>query len=150
MSHGDVDLRLLEITENYVNPPPIPDEVPAETEEVFAEPEVSFEAEAEAEAEAVPVSEDAVEVHQTTIGGLPPTASFTAGTTGINFSFMQESELETDPVSFENGAEWVEKDEVSLESVPAPALVEVIDTHQVPVPVEVAAVSDTVFAYLTG
>lgn len=148
MSHGDVDLRLLEITENYVNPPPIPEEVPAETEEVFAEPEVSFEA--EAEAEAVPVSEDAVEVHQTTIGGLPPTASLTAGTTGINFSFMQESELETDPVSFENGAEWVEKEEVSLESVPAPAPVEVIDTHQVPVPVEVAAVSNTSFVYLTG
>lgn len=148
MSHGNIDLRLLEITENYVNPPPIPEEVPVETEEAFEEPEASYEA--EAEAEAVPVSEDAVEVHQTTIGGLPPTASFTTGTTGVNFSFMQESELEADPVSFENGAEWVEKEEVSVESVPAPAPVEVIDTHQVPVPVEVATVSGASFECLTG
>ena len=124
-AHGCVDLRLLEITEVYVNPPPVSEEAPVETEEEIQE----FEATTEAES----APEIPSDVQQPTIGGLPSTSG------SINFSFMQESELEQDPVAFENGAEWVEREDV-LHAPEQPVPVEVVEIRQEATSIEIAQV----------
>ena len=98
-----IDVRLLEISENHLNPP-------APAEEPIEEPSQETEVAAD-EVQESPVQEGAVL-------GLPPTAS--AGTLVSALSFMQESELEQDGIAFEDSAEWVEKQDVGR-SEEAPA-----------------------------
>jgi len=104
-----VRLRLLEITDTFLNPP-VPEPEPV------AEPE---EAPLEEEAEGVP--EDGVASSEEADVVVPPGAPAVAPS--LSFGFMQESELDSDPVSFENGAEWVEK-ETSVDSPQQPVATE--------------------------
>ncbi|THH05379.1 hypothetical protein EW145_g4839 [Phellinidium pouzarii] len=107
---GDVEgvsyIRLLELADTLSNPEvnsnkSVSEETPTETEEATQAESVS------ADAEASTIEPEAV------ISGVISSASGTSGVSGaMSFRFMQESELDSDPVSFENGAEWVEKDEV--------------------------------------
>ena len=50
------------------------------------------------------------------------------GAPGSSLNFMAESELDNDTVSFENGAEWVEKEEVPQTSEQTTLIVEVETT----------------------
>lgn len=85
-------------------------QVEEEIEEAIEE--AVAEAEAEAAAEIVQelaeelAEELALEGQDPAISGLPPTAG---APMGLAMNFLQESELEK-PVSFEDGAEWVEKE----------------------------------------
>ncbi|KAH8119227.1 hypothetical protein DFH11DRAFT_1563669 [Phellopilus nigrolimitatus] len=95
LGEGEVEgvpfLRLLEILDAYLNPP-APEELPVEAEATQPELDIVV---AEATAEPEPV-----------ISTIPPIA-----TGAMSFRFMQESEIENEPVGFENGAEWVEKED---------------------------------------
>lgn len=105
--------RLLEILDAYLNPP-----VQEEIVEIEQIAEAVVDAIAEAEAEAAEVEAETVaNGHEATMAGAPSAAG------GLSFRFMQESELESDPASFENGAEWVEKEEGSQE--PAATIISV-------------------------
>lgn len=127
------DLRLLEITDAHVNPV-ILEEAPAESVEAVPEAEVQPEP-LTAEIEQSETETEA----ETVIGGLPPaTGTLTNLTGSMNFRFVQESELDSDPVSFENGAEWVEREDVpQAHSEDGPAFVAINGTNSElePVPV---------------
>ena len=113
-----IDQRLLELTENFVNPPPV-EQATTETEET---PEADL-LDAEVPAEQVDES-SSTETEVAVTASIPVSAGGPSGLTGsTSFTFMQESELESEPLSFENGAEWVEKE----------------DSHEVAVASEAAA-----------
>lgn len=100
-------MRLLEVTDAHINPPE-PETVPTETEEA-----------GDVEVTAIEVLVDQLDEEPTAepevaVTAIPPVGTMPSGLTGsTSFTFMQESELEHDPVSFENGAEWVDKEEVA-------------------------------------
>ncbi|KAI5123654.1 hypothetical protein M0805_001684 [Coniferiporia weirii] len=106
LGEGDVEgvsyIRLIEIVDAFMNPP-IPEETPAETEDV-----------AQAVFDSAAVETTAAEPEQV-IGGILPSGAggISGGTGAMNFRFMQESELDSEPVSFENGAEWVEREDAA-------------------------------------
>lgn len=119
--------RLLEILDTLANPTVEDAAAEAKAEEIV---EAVIDAIAEAEAAEPQSAEDAG------IAGVPTAPS------GMSFRFMQESELDNDPVSFENGAEWVDKEEAPADVVIS---VEITETAA---PKETAEVCDlTVHAY---
>lgn len=110
-----VDLRLLELAETDVSTPE-PEE-PTEPEAVL-EPETVID-------EIMPAEGTA---------NVLLAASTALGGGGTSFHFMQESELDLDPSSFENGAEFVEKEdamEPASAIEPAVILEETVTTMEV-------------------
>lgn len=100
------DLRLLEMTEAHMNPSE-PEMVPTDTEEAVDVEVTTVEVVID-QLEEEPAAEPEVAVT-----AIPPVGSMPSVLTGsTSFTFMQESELENDPVSFESGAEWVDKEEI--------------------------------------
>ncbi|KAL5507347.1 hypothetical protein ACEPAH_6803 [Sanghuangporus vaninii] len=105
--HGEGEIegvtygRLLEILDAHSH----------STVEEVAEEAVAAVAEVVAEAEADAVEQAVADSISPAVSGIPNTSG------GLSFRFVQESELENDPVEFENGAEWVEKEEAPPEKV---------------------------------
>ncbi|OCB88720.1 hypothetical protein A7U60_g4101 [Sanghuangporus baumii] len=105
--HGEGEIegvaygRLLEILDAHSH-----STVEEVTEEVAAAV-----AEVVAEAEADAIEQAVADSISPAVSGIPNTSG------GLSFRFVQESELENDPVEFENGAEWVEREDAPPEKV---------------------------------
>ncbi|TDL24134.1 hypothetical protein BD410DRAFT_109293 [Rickenella mellea] len=140
VGEGEMDgisyVRLLEITENHVNPPPVePTEPEAEAES--AEVDIPHQ---DTDVEEPPASstEDGQQVGEDH-GNVSVSASATSAAglaASTSFHFMQESELENDAANFENGAEWVEKEDAQ-----SPVVTREVEHHAV---AEETPVVDTV------
>ena len=102
-----IDVRLLEMTEAHMNP--------VEPESATTENEEAVDVEVTTvEVVLDQLEEEPLEDPEVAVTAIPPIGSMPSGLTGsTSFTFMQESELENDPVSFESGAEWVDKEEVA-------------------------------------
>lgn len=87
-----LDSRLLNITQQALNPPHAPTPEPEESVEVQQEEESS--------------------VENSVVEEVPPVTGIPASTSSVTASiqFIQASELE--PAPFEEGAEWVEKPDI--------------------------------------
>ena len=91
---------MLEITEEFLNPAFV------ESTEVEDEPEdTNYEAENITEQVEQALLDGHTTITQTVI------VDDTTEEPKVGFSFMQESELDNEPTSFENGAEWIEKED---------------------------------------
>ncbi len=131
-------MRLLEVTDAHINPPE-PETVPTETEEAV-----------DVEVTAIEVLVDQLDEEPTAepevaVTAIPPVGTMPSGLPGsTSFTFMQESELEHDPVSFENGAEWVDKEEAA-EVTETVAVGVSNETEDVQTVIEVGGTCETVF-----
>ncbi|KAL5485363.1 hypothetical protein ACEPAI_8005 [Sanghuangporus weigelae] len=116
--HGEGEIegvaygRLLEILDAHSHP----------TVEDVAEDVAAAVAEVVAEAEADAVEQAVADSISPAVSGIPNTSG------GLSFRFVQESELENDPVELETGTEWVEKEEALPETVEVNVTV-VQETH---------------------
>ena len=99
---------------------------PTPQEEIAAAAEEIVEAVTEAIAEAEAEEQTAADSNEPVVTGVPTASG------GLSLRFMQESEIEGDPVSFENGAEWVEKADTPQEPVEVTVSVEVTEIRDPP------------------